>query len=168
MDRAVRRNFVPLLSRQRRPSVNLAFVEIPGENHPHVPYKAYFDGLSALYADWIVPTAVLRQGVTGVQVFFRELSSGWGSAVPVPLSVYKTLSVTLPDIESALEAARLAVREYPTESEAYASLGRLQQMAGDTTAAVASLERALQLELATPVPQSERLRAIRGRLARLR
>lgn len=167
MDGAVRRDFVPLLAGQRRRSVNYTFVEIPGENHNHVPYKAYLDGLTALYADWMVPSAMLRQGTASVQAFFRDLSIRWGSPVSVPLSVYQTLSVTLPDIESALDAARLAVKEYPTESEAYSSLGRLQQMAGDTTAAVATLQRALQLELATPVPQSERLRAIRGRLRRL-
>jgi predicted alpha/beta superfamily hydrolase len=164
MDGAVRRNFVPLLAGQRRPSLDFTFVEIPGENHGHVPYKAYFDGLTALYADWLVPRNVLQGGLPAVQEFFDGLSSRWGYRVDIPLSVYRVLSTTLPDIAPALQAARLAVEQYPHSSVAYLSLGRLQQMAGDTAAAVESLQRALQLEMQRPVPQSEWLRAIRSRL----
>ncbi len=167
MGGAVRRNFVPLLADLHRPAVDFAFVEIPGENHGHVPYKAYYDGLSALYSDWLVPRDVLQGGLPAVQRFFEDLSSRWGYRVDVPLSVYRLLSRTLPDIAPALEAAQRAVEQYPHSSVAYMSLGRLQQMAGDTAAAVASLTQALRLELATPVPQSERTRAIRGRLQRL-
>jgi predicted alpha/beta superfamily hydrolase len=167
MDGAVRRNFVPLLARQRQPVLDFAFVEIPGENHGHAPYKAYFDGLRALYSDWLVPSEVLQEGLAAVDGFFEDLSSRYGWPVDVPLSVYRTLSVTLPAIEPALEVVRLAVDRYPHTAVAYLSLGRLQQIQGDTSAAVASLEQALQLELARPVPQSELLRAIKGRLQRL-
>lgn len=167
MNGAVRRNFAPLLAAQRRPALDFALVEIPGESHRRVPYKAYYEGLTALYTDWIVPADVLRDGLTPVNRFFERLSERWGHPVEIPLAVYRTLSVTLPDIESALEAARLGVTHYPHASVAHLSLGRLQQMNGDTAAAVGSLERALQLELERPVPQSERLRAIRGRLRSL-
>jgi predicted alpha/beta superfamily hydrolase len=168
MDGAVRRDFIPLLARARRPAPDFTFVEIPNENHGHVPYKAYFDGLSRLYSDWLVPSDVLRGGLASVRGFFDGLSERWGYPVSVPLSVYASLSATVPDFASALEVARRAVAEYSHSSVAYLSLGRLQQIAADTAAAVASLERALRLELARPVPQSERLRAIRGRLGRLR
>jgi predicted alpha/beta superfamily hydrolase len=167
MDGAVRRNFVPLLASQRQPALDFAFVEIPDEDHGHVPYKAYFDGLRALYSDWLLPSEVLQEGSTAVDRFFEDLSARWECRVDVPLSVYRTLSTTLPTIEPALEVARLAVARYPHSSVAYFSLGRLQQIEGDSAAAVASFEKALQLELERPVPQSERLRAIRGRLQRL-
>lgn len=168
MDGAVRRDFAPLVGSQPKSAVDFAFVEIPGENHNHVPYKAYFDGLGSLYSDWVVPRDVLQGGLLAVQRFFQDLSRRWGYEVEVPLSVYRVLSATLPDIAPALQAARLGVERYPHSSLAYLSLGRLQQMAGDTSGAVASLQAALQSEMQRPVPQSERLRAIRGRLATLR
>ena len=167
MDGAVRRNFAPLLSAQRRPALDFTFIEIPGENHGHGPYKAYYEGLTTLYTDWLVPGDVLQDGLAAVDGFFATLSERWGCHVEVPLAVYRTLSVTLPDIESALAAARRGVTRYPQSSVAHLFLGRLQQMNGDTTAAVASLETALRLELERPVPQSEWLRAIRGRLRSL-
>lgn len=164
MGGSVRQNFVPLLTTRHRPAVDFSFVEIPGENHGHVPYKAYYDGLSAVYSDWLVPPHVLRGGTAAVQRFFEGLSGRWGYRVDVPLSVYRLLSLTLPDVATAQAAARRAVEQYPRSSVAHLSLGRLQQMAGDTAAAVASLGRALRLEMERTVPQSERLRAIRGRL----
>jgi predicted alpha/beta superfamily hydrolase len=168
MDGAVRRGFAPLLSGQPKAAVDFTFVEIPGENHSHVPYKAYFDGLSSLYADWVVPSDALQEGLPAAERFFAGLSRRWGYQVEVPLAVYRILSATLPDLAPALQAARLGVEHYPHSSLAFLSLGRLQQMAGDTTGAVASFRRALDLELQRPIPQSERLRAIRGRLRSVR
>ena len=163
----MRRNFVPLLLDQRASTPDFEFVQIPDESHYHVPYKAYYDGLSALYADWLVPSDVLGKGLAVVEDFFENLSQRWGYRVDVPLSVYRSMSVTLPDIDDALDAARHGVTQYPYSSLAHYSLGRLQQMRGETAAASASLQTALRLELARPVPQSEWLRAIRGRLRRL-
>jgi predicted alpha/beta superfamily hydrolase len=167
MDGSVRQNFVPLLANQHRPAVDFSFLEIPGESHDHVPYKAYYDGLIALYSDWLVPPHVLQGGMAAVQRFFEGLSSRWGYRVEVPLSVYRLLSLTLPDVAPALAVARRAAEQYPRSSVAYLSLGRLQRMAGDTAAAVATLRQALRLEMERTVPQSERLRAIRGQLERL-
>ena len=167
MNGAVRRNFVPLLTSQHRKALDFTFVEIPGENHNYVPYKAYYEGLTSLNGDWIVPGDVLRDGLAAVSGFFEKLSEQWGYRVAIPVSVYRTLSVTLPDTRSALAAAEAGVEHYPHSSVAHLFLGRLQQMNGGTAAAVASLERALQLQLERPVPQSEWLRAIRGRLQSL-
>ena len=164
MDGSVRKLFAPLLSNQGSADLDFTFREIPHEGHGYVPYKAYYDGLSAAFADWVVPAEVLRQGLEAVEGFFEELAERYGYPVDVPLSVYRLLSVTLPDIDQALEVARIAVREYPYSSVAHVALGRLQQMAGDRDAARESLSKALELELQRPVPQSENLRAIRARL----
>jgi predicted alpha/beta superfamily hydrolase len=167
MDGAVRRNFVPLLTKRGPSNLDFTFSEIAAEDHGHVPYKADFGGLTAVWDDWVVPTSVLEDGLTAVEGFFQDLSGRCGYPVDIPLSVYRYLSLTLPDIGPALEVARLAAREFPHSSVAYLALGRLEQMAGDTAAAVGSLRKARELELARPVPQSERLRAITGRLRRL-
>lgn len=167
MDGSVRKLFAPLLMK-RGPS-NLAFTysEIPDEGHGYVPYKAYYDGLSAAFADWMVPPEVLQGGLAAVKTFFENLADRYGHAVDVPLGVYRQLSGMLPDIEPALEVAHLAVREYPHSSAAHADLARLQLMAGDTDDARVSLCEALKLELERPIPQSENLRALRDRLREL-
>jgi predicted alpha/beta superfamily hydrolase len=164
MDGSVRKLFVPLLMNQGPSNLAFTFYEIPDEGHGYVPYKAYYDGLLATFADWMVPTEVLQGGLAAVQRFFENLADRYGYPVDVPLSVYRLLSVTLPDIEPALEVAHVAVREWPHSPVARLALGRLQQMAGDRDAARESLRKALELELERPIPQSENLRAIRARL----
>jgi predicted alpha/beta superfamily hydrolase len=167
MDGSVRKLFAPLLSNQGPANLDFTFREIPDEVHGYVPYKAYYDGLSAAFADWVVPAEVLQQGLEAVEKFFDELAERYGHTVDVPLSVYRLLSVTLPDIEPALQVAREAVTKYPYSSAAHLALGRLQQMAGDVDAARESLRIALQLEIERPIPQSENLKAIRARLQAL-
>jgi predicted alpha/beta superfamily hydrolase len=167
MDGAVRKQFAPLLTGQGPPNLAFTYREIPDEGHGYVPYKAYYDGLSAAFADWIVPREVVQEGLEAVQRFFADLANRYGHPVDVPLSVYRLLSVTLPDYDQALEAAQIATREYPHSAAAHLALGRLQQMAGDTDAARASLRKALELELARPIPQSENLKAIGARLRQI-
>lgn len=164
MDGSVRKLFAPLLMTQGPPNLAFTFREIPDEGHSYVPYKAYYDGLLAAFAEWMVPTEVLREGLAAVEIFFENLSDQYGYPVDVPLSAYRLLSVTLPELEPALEAAHVAAREYPHSSAAHVALGRLQQMAGDRDAARESLRKALELELERQVPQSENLKAIRARL----
>jgi tetratricopeptide (TPR) repeat protein len=167
MDGSVRKLFAPLLMNQGPSNLTFTLREIPDEGHGYVPYKAYYDGLPTAFAAWIVPGEVLEGGLAAVDEFFESLADRYGHPVDVPLSVYRLLSVALPDIEQALEAAHLAVREYPHSSVAHVALGRLQQMAGETDAARESLLKALELELDRPVPQSENLKAIRARLQAL-
>ncbi len=108
---------------------------------------------------------MLEGGLEAVEEFFANLADRYGHPVDVPMAVYRLLSVTLPDIERALEAAHVAVRQYPHSPAARVALGRLQQMAGDREAARESLLKALELE--RPVPQSENLKDIRSRLQQL-
>ncbi len=167
MDGSVRKNFAPLLTNQGTSDLPFTLVEIPDEGHDYVPYKAFYEGLLAAYDDWIVPQEVLRRGLIAVEAFFERLTNRYGHPVDVPLSVYRLLSTTLPDIESALEVAHLAVSEYPHSSVARIALGRLQQMARDKAGARETLNKALELELERPVPQSENIRGIRARLRAL-
>jgi tetratricopeptide (TPR) repeat protein len=168
MGQSVRRGFVPLMKDRAPTRADFTFVDIPEETHNRAPYRALHDGLEALFADWAVPTAVVGKGLEAVERFYEELSRRTGYAIDVPLSVYRQLASTLPDVESALAAARLAVEHYPSASDAFASLGRLQQLKGDLDAARTSYERALELESNAPIPYSERLLAIRRRLDALR
>jgi predicted alpha/beta superfamily hydrolase len=164
MDRAVRRNFVPLLRGRGSSDRDFTYIEIPDEGHTYVPYKAPYEGLKALFADWLVPSEVLAGGLPSVEAFYARLSAQYGYQVDVPLSAYRRLSTTIPDVEAAMEAARLAVQHYPYSSEAHAGLGRLQQLNGELDAARESYTKALEFELASPNPYSERLRAFRRRL----
>ena len=51
MDGSVRKLFAPLLMNQGPSNLTFTLREIPDEGHGYVPYKAYYDGLPAAFAD---------------------------------------------------------------------------------------------------------------------
>ncbi len=113
MGNSVRENLLPLIGALRSDDVRFKYVEVAGEGHYTVPFKAYFDGLSALFDDWHVPNDALAAGLQAVGDFYADLSARYGYHVRTPLAVYCLLSNTLPDVEPAISAAREAVQNYP-------------------------------------------------------
>jgi hypothetical protein len=49
--RTVRDGFVRVMKEKLKPDFPFTFVEIPGEGHSFVPYKAIYQGLISLYSD---------------------------------------------------------------------------------------------------------------------
>jgi len=168
MGNSVRENLLPLVGALRSDDVSFKYVEIAGEQHENVPYKAYFDGLSALFEDWLAPNDALADGLEAVADFYADLSARYGYQVRIPLAVYCFLSNTLPDIEAAISAAREGAQNYPHSTRAHMCLARLQRMKGDLDGARGSYSTALALELERTAPYSERLKEIRWALSALR
>jgi hypothetical protein len=167
MKGAVHGGFVSLFEQRSRDDYAVTYVEIPDEGHRHVPYKALFDGLRALYSDWVLPGQVLERGLDAVVGFYAELSARWGYEVEVPESAYHRLVRTLNgqgDQPGALAIANLAVERYPQSSWAHLRLGVLLQRTGELQSAWESCTKALQLERSYREPDSERLLAIGLRL----
>jgi predicted alpha/beta superfamily hydrolase len=164
---AVHDSFVSLFEQRSSDEHSVTYVEIPDEGHRYVPYKALFDGLRALYSDWVLPGQVLEGGLDAVVTFYAELSARWGYQVGVPESAYHRLVGALNgqgDQAGAMAIARLAVERYPQSSWAHYRLGALLHRAGELQAAWESCTRALQLERSHREPDSERPLAIKLRL----
>jgi predicted alpha/beta superfamily hydrolase len=167
MKGAVYDSFVSLFEQRSSDDYSVTYVEIPDEGHRYVPYKALFDGMRALYSDWVLPGQVLEGGLDAVVGFYAELSERWGYDVEVPESAYHRLVRALNgqgDQAGALEIARLAVERYPQSSWAHYRLGALLQRMGELRSAWESCTKALRLERGYPDPDSERLLAIQLRL----
>lgn len=157
MSGSVRDGFVAMFDRQSNGESSVTYIEVPGEEHRYVPYKALFDGLRALYSGWMMPDEIMDGGWDAVVAFFDDLSARWGYAVEIPESAYYRLASTVNDAASALEVAVLATRRFPRSSWAQYRLGRLQYRLGDREAARSSYLKALELERSYAEPDSERL-----------
>jgi len=157
MSGPVRDRFVGMLDRRLHGESSVTYIEVPGEEHRYVPYKALFDGLRTLHSGWMMPDKVLDGGWEAVVAFYDDLSARWGYAVEIPESAYYRLASTVNDAASALEVAVLATRRFPRSSWAQYRLGRLQYRLGDREAARSSYLKALELERSYAEPDSERL-----------
>jgi predicted alpha/beta superfamily hydrolase len=171
MDRSVRNGIKPLLGNARDADITFEYVEVPGEGHTYVFYKAMLDGLRAMYRSWAMPDSVSDAGMAAVAEYYQDLSIRHGYPVQIPENAYFRVRVALVqqgDAEAALEVAHRAVAEYPAESRARAGLGWTFLQVGDSASAIASYEQAVEQEEAMPEPDSELLLSYRQRLADLR
>jgi predicted alpha/beta superfamily hydrolase len=167
MSGPVRDGFVATFEGESSDETAITYVEIPGEIHMYVYYKALLEGLRALYSEWVMPNSILAGGLEAVKDFYEDLSARWGYQVDIPEAAYSQLASALAgqgDQDSALEIAELAVQRYPHSSLAHYRLGRWLHRMGDLESARESYLRALVLETGYQQPDSERLLAIQSRL----
>lgn len=167
MSGPVRDGFVAMFEEEPSDEAAVTYVEIPGEIHIYVYYKALLEGLRALYSEWVMPNSILAGGLEAVEDFYEGLSARWGYQVDIPEAAYSQLASALAgqgDQDSALEITNLAVQRYPHSSLAHYRLGRLLHRMGDLDSARESYLRALELETGYREPDSERLLAIQSRL----
>ena len=171
MDRTVRNGIKPLLSNTQDAKLKFEYIEVPGEGHTYVHYKAMLDGLRALYRSWIMPDSVSEAGMAAVAKFYEELSTRYGYAVQIPEGAYFRVRVALVEqgeAEAALQIAQRAVAEYPASSQARAGLGWTFLQVGDSVSARANFEQAVVFEEAMTEPDSELLLSYRRRVRDLR
>jgi predicted alpha/beta superfamily hydrolase len=171
MDRTVRNGIKPLLGDAQDANLIFEYLEVPGEGHTYVPYKAILDGLRAVYRSRVMPDSVSEAGVAAVAEFYEALSINYGYPVQIPEGAYYRVRVGLAQqgkAEAALEIAQRAVAEYPTSSRARAGLGWTFLQVGDSASARASYEQAVELEEVMQEPDSELLLSYRRRLTDLR
>jgi predicted alpha/beta superfamily hydrolase len=167
MSGPVRDSFVVMFEGESSDKTAVTYVEIPGEIHIYVYFKALLEGLRALYSEWVMPNSVMAGGLEAVENFYDDLSTRWGYPVDIPEAAYSQLASALAgqgDQDAALEIARLAVQRFPHSSLTHYGLGRSLHRMGDLEAARASYLRALELETGYQEPDSERLLAIQSRL----
>jgi predicted alpha/beta superfamily hydrolase len=171
MDRTVRNGIKPLLSDARDANLAFEYIEVPGEGHTYVHYKAMLDGLRALYRSWVMPDSVSEAGMAAVTEFYEALSTRYGYPVRISEGAYFRVRVALVEQgreEEALHVAQQAVAEYPASSRARAGLGWTFLQMGDSLSARRGYEQAIALEEAMPEPDSELLLSYRRHLADLR
>ena len=115
--------------------------------------------------DQVLTAELTKGGVPAATARYRELrgqyyGSGSYDFGPRPLNnVAETLARGQNNIDGALELLKLNEEFNADKAETYLALGQLQNMKGDTEAAVASVERALKID-----PTNERAKQMLERI----
>jgi len=162
---SVKGGIVPLLKKKN--AKGWVYVEIPGVSHNYVPYKALYEGLRAVFPDFAVPQGELAEGLAAIKKHYKKLSASCGYALDVPNSAYAALVqawFNSRDPEEILPVTTEWTIAYPHSAVAWYSHGRVHQLSNDLDKARVYFEKALKLEKARMLPDSEWLNPMRERL----
>jgi predicted alpha/beta superfamily hydrolase len=165
---SVKNGIVPLL--KEKETRGWEYVEITDVSHNYVPYKALYDGLRAAFPDFAVPQDVLVEGLVAVKRHYESLSASYGHELDVPDSVYAALVgawFNSHDPEEILPATSEWTAVYPHSAVGWYYHARIHQLLGDPEKARVYFEKALRLEEARMLPDSEWLNPMKNRLEEL-
>jgi hypothetical protein len=159
---------VPLLKKKK--TKGWQYEEIQGVSHYYVPYKALYEGLRAAFPDFAIPQGELVKGLDTIKKHYNKLSASYGYALHVPNSVYAALVqawFNSRDPEEILSVTTEWTTTYPHSAVAWYFHGRVHQLSNDLVQAGVYFEKALKLEQARILPDSEWLNPMRNRLQEL-
>ena len=162
---SVKGGIVPLLEEKR--AKGWVYVEIPGVSHNYAPYKGLYDGLQAAFPDFAVPGNELTEGLAAVKEHYAKVSAGYGYTVDVPDDVYAALVRGWSNSHDPAEILPITAEwtaTYPRSAIAWYLHGRMYQLSNDADKARACFQKALALEQARMLPDSEWLNPMRERL----
>ncbi|MFW9908842.1 MAG: alpha/beta hydrolase-fold protein [Candidatus Thorarchaeota archaeon] len=160
MGRSVRDGFIPLLKSNLKEGSRFKVVELPSEDHIFGPYKAIFEGLRALYSDYVISEEIIDSGLDTIYSFYKKLSEKYGYEVSIPESTYSQLVSSMHrqgKKAEALEIAETYVQEYPNSSYAHYCVGNRYLKEQLIELAEDYVRKALEIESSQLVPDSERI-----------
>jgi len=162
---SVKGGIVPLLEEKK--AKGWAYVEIPGVSHNYTPYKALYEGLQAAFPGFAVPQNELNEGLAAVKEHYASVSATYGYTVNVPDDVYAALVrgwFNSHDPGEILPITGEWTAIYPQSAIAWYFHGRMHQLSNDLDKARACFHKAVALEQARILPDSEWLNPLRERL----
>jgi predicted alpha/beta superfamily hydrolase len=165
---SVEGGIVPLLEGKR--AQGWTYVEVPGVSHNYTPYQALYAGLQAAFPDFAVPQSALDEGITAVKEHYKTLSASYGYTLGVPDDVYAALVrawFNSRDPGEILPITEEWTATYPQSPIAWYFHGRMHQLLKIPDKARMYFEKALVLEQARMLPDSEWLNPMRERLKEL-
>jgi tetratricopeptide (TPR) repeat protein len=170
MGRSVRDSFWRLLEESPRKRWDITFLEIPGEGHNAVAYKALLDGLRALFPDWRVPSDVVSRGYEAVESHYRSLSVKYGSPFEIPGAALLSLAgaaLNEGDTKAAIELSAMCAKKHPRLWRSRYLVGLTKEREGDREAARAWYRKALDAEDRRSLPYSENIKVLLSALERV-
>ncbi len=162
---SVKGGIVPLLEEKK--VKGWAYVEIPGVSHNYTPYKALYEGLQAAFPGFAVPQSELKEGLDAVKEHYANVSAAYGYTVNVPDDVYAALvqgRLDSHDPEDILPITAEWTATYPRSAVAWYFHGRMHQLLNDLEKARECFQKAVVLEQARILPDSEWLNPMRERI----
>jgi predicted alpha/beta superfamily hydrolase len=129
--------------------------------------QGFYEGLRALFSDWVAPQEVVAQGMNAVKEYYEALSRLYGYRVEIPRDILMTLAWNLygeKKIEEAIEIFKQGVEEYPSHSLGYYYLGRVYHRTERPRLAQPLFEEAIALERGREAPDGVSLEMYRRAL----
>jgi predicted alpha/beta superfamily hydrolase len=163
--RSVEDGIVPLLEGKK--AKGWVYVEIPGVSHNDAPYTALYEGLQAAFPGFAVPQDELDEGLAAVKEHYAKLSNSYGYTVNVPDDVYAALVSGWLGSHEPRDILPITTEwtiTYPRSAIAWYFHGRVHQSLNHPDEARACLGKAVALEQARTLPDSEWLNPMRERL----
>jgi len=160
MGRSVRDGFFPKMRKSAGKKMPFTSIEIPEERHSYVPFKAYYQGLLALFSDWVMPNEIMNDGFEGICSFYKKQSKKYGFEVDIPESAYFRLASKYyneGNRKKALEIAKEYVNKFPESSYAHYYLGLRAKAVGELCLAKKSFLKAIDIEESSLEPYTERI-----------
>jgi TolA-binding protein len=108
--------------------LDFRLLEIPGVGHNLSVPHGFNEGLKAVFADWLPPSEVVEQGLVPIELYYQELSTGYGYSVAVPQPILYGLAVghyAEDEFDEATLLFERLVRQYPSDSYSQYLLGRI-------------------------------------------
>ena len=168
--RTVRNGFARVMKEKLNPDFPFTFVEIPGEGHSFVPYKAIYQGLISLYSDWQMPFKKIQEGLNSVDSFYKKLSKKYGYEITISQWAYRNLINRYNSEKEWKEALKIAekyILDYPQSSWAYCLLGLTYQNLNKFELAKEYYQKAIKLEKSRSQSYSENILAFTRMLQNL-
>ncbi|UCF63715.1 MAG: tetratricopeptide repeat protein, partial [bacterium] len=156
---------VPLLEEKK--AKGWVYVEIPGVSHHYTPYKALYEGLQAAFPGFTVSQNELNQGLNAVKKHYANVSAVYGYSVNVPDDVYSLLVrgwFNSHDPGEILPITTEWTATYPWSAIAWYFHGQVYQLSDNLDKARACFQKAVALEQARMLPDSEWLNPMLERL----
>jgi predicted alpha/beta superfamily hydrolase len=153
---SVKSGIVPLLEEKK--AKGWVYVEIPDVSHYYTPYKALYDGLQAAFPDFAVPQKDLNEGLAAVKEHYAKVAAGYGYTINVPDDVYAALVrgwFNSHDPGEILPITDEWTATYPWSAIAWYFHGRTHQLLNDLDMARVCFQKAVALEKARILPDSE-------------
>lgn len=126
--------------------------EMTDEDHGSVVLRSHYFGLRKVYNGWQMPrdpdTGAVAGGLKGVEDHYKNLSTKFGFAIPVPENLmnqvgYQLLFGEKPD--EAIAAFKSNVERYPASANVYDSLAEAYERGGRLDLAAPLYEKASSL-----------------------
>ncbi len=162
---SVKSGIVKLLKKKQ--AKGWEYVEIPGVSHYYVPYKALYEGLMAAFPGFVVSQDELAAGLPAIKKHYEEIGARYGYAIDVPSSVYSALVQTWFGSHGPEEILPITAEwtsAYPHSAVGWYLHGRSHQESGNLDEARNCFKKALELEQARTLPDSEWLNPMKSRL----
>jgi predicted alpha/beta superfamily hydrolase len=148
--------------------LSLSFIEIPDADHNHSPYKAYFDALRSLFADWFYPEEAFASGLESLQAHYATLSRRRGYDIEIPDHLYQALArqyLSERRFDDAVTVMETQCDRKPDSAILHYELGEVCRKAHDADRARQAYQRALALERGLAMPDTVFIQWVEGVLA---